>query len=114
MLTPVWPDRDDFIHVNQENIEEKMKPNFEKRPFGDAEFGVKGSVNTGHSPYDVYSAQKFWETCVQLIFFISRIQLLSLTSHIFPKEYASNGRVQKKIQKVSSTICLSYDQPLLV
>ena len=41
MLTPVWPDRDDFIHVNQENIEEKMKPNFEKRPYGDAEFGVK-------------------------------------------------------------------------
>ena len=57
MLTPVWPDRDDFIHVNQDNIEEKMKPNFEKRPYGDEEYGVKGSVNTGHSPYDVYSAQ---------------------------------------------------------
>ena len=35
-----------------------LKLNFKKRPFGDADFGVKGSVNTGHSPYDVFSAQK--------------------------------------------------------
>ena len=58
LLTPVWPDRDDFIHVHNENIEEGLKLNFKKRPFGDADFGVKGSVNTGHSPYDVFSAQK--------------------------------------------------------
>ena len=57
----MWPDRDDFIHVHNENIEEGLKLNFKKRPFGDADFGVKGSVNTGHSPYDVFSAQKSWE-----------------------------------------------------
>ena len=57
LLTPVWPDRDDFIQINEENIEDEMKPNFLKRPHGDADFGIKGSVNTEHSPYDVVSAQ---------------------------------------------------------
>ena len=57
----MWPDRDDFIRVHKENIKEEMKSNFVKRPFGNGVFGVKGSVNTEHSPYDVFSAQKFWE-----------------------------------------------------
>ena len=59
LLTPVWPDRDDFIRVHEENIKEEMKSNFVKRPYGDAEFGIKGSVDTEHSPYDALSAQKF-------------------------------------------------------
>ena len=58
-LTPVWPDRDDFIQINEDNIEEELKKNFEKRPYGDAEYGAKGSVDTKHSPYDVTSALKF-------------------------------------------------------
>ena len=61
LLTPVWPDRDDFIEIHEENILPEMKQNFVKRPYGDAEFGVKGSVDTEHSPYDAVSAQKFWE-----------------------------------------------------
>ena len=53
----MWPDRDDFIEINEENIEPEMRSNFLKRPHGDADFGIKGSVNTEHSPYDVVSAQ---------------------------------------------------------
>ena len=59
LLTPVWPDRDDFIRVHEENIDDEMKPNFVKRPFGNADFGVKGSVDTEHSPYDTVSAKSF-------------------------------------------------------
>ena len=65
LLTPVWPDRDDFIEINEENIEPEMRPNFLKRPHGDADFGIKGSVNTEHSPrvakchgYDGYIREK--------------------------------------------------------
>ena len=57
----MWPDRDDFIRINKDNIREELKKNFEKRPYGDAEYGAKGSVDTKHSPYDVSSALKFWE-----------------------------------------------------
>ena len=59
LLTPVWPDRDDFIRVHEENIDDEMKPNFVKRPFGNADFGVKGSVDTENSPYDTVSANSF-------------------------------------------------------
>ena len=61
LLTPVWPDRDDFIQINGDNIEEELRKNFVKRPYGDAEYGTKGSVDTKHSPYDVMSAIKLWE-----------------------------------------------------
>ena len=48
------PDRDDFIQINEDNIEEELKKNFVKRPYGDAEYGTAG-------PYDVISALKFLE-----------------------------------------------------
>ena len=59
LLTPVWPDRDDFIHINEDNIKAELKNNFVKRPFGDAEYRAAGSVDTKNSPYDVLSAIKF-------------------------------------------------------
>ena len=49
-------DRDEFVRLNEENIAPKMKNNFKKRPFGDAEFHAAGSVDHGHTPYDVQSA----------------------------------------------------------
>ena len=33
-LTPVWPDRDNFIRVNEENIAPEMRNQFVKRPYG--------------------------------------------------------------------------------
>ena len=54
-LTPVRHDRDEFVRLNEENIAPKMKNNFKKRPFGDAEFHAAGSVDHGHTPYDVQS-----------------------------------------------------------
>ena len=54
-LTPVWPDRDDFITLNEENIVSDHRKNFEKRPYGDAEFHTVGSVNHQNTPYDVLS-----------------------------------------------------------
>ena len=54
-LTPVRHDRDDFIHVNEENIEPNLVGNFEKRPYGDAGFHTDGSVDSEHTPYDVLS-----------------------------------------------------------
>ena len=50
------PDRDDFIKINEDNIKPSLRKNFVKRPFGTAEFGVDGSVDTRHSPYDLLSA----------------------------------------------------------
>ena len=61
MLTLLRPDRDDFININEDNIEPDLKKNFVKRPFGTADYGVKGSVNTRNSPYDVKSEPKNWE-----------------------------------------------------
>ena len=54
-LTPVRHDRDDFIRVHEENIELKLKNNFEKREYGDAGFHTAGSVDPKHTPYDVLS-----------------------------------------------------------
>ena len=51
----MWPDRDDFITLNEDNIAPDLKRNFEKRPYGDAEFHTSGSVNPQHTPYDVLS-----------------------------------------------------------
>ena len=56
MLTPVWPDRDNFIKLNEENIAPEKKINFNKRPYGDAEFHTAGSVDHDNTPYDVLSA----------------------------------------------------------
>ena len=58
MLTLLRPDRDDFININEDNIEPGLKKNFVKRIFGTADYGVKGSVNTRNSPYDVKSEPK--------------------------------------------------------
>ena len=54
-LTPVRHDRDDFIRVNEENIEPNLVGNFERRPYGDAGFHTGGSVDPEHTPYDVLS-----------------------------------------------------------
>ena len=54
-LTPVWPDRDDFITLNTENMRPDLRNNFLKRPYGDADFHTAGSVNHQHTPYDVLS-----------------------------------------------------------
>ena len=54
-LTPVWPDRDDFITLNVDNIRPGLEHNFAKRPYGDAEFHTSGSVNHQHTPYDFFS-----------------------------------------------------------
>ena len=55
-LTPVRHDRDNFIQVNEENIDPNLKDNFVKRPYGDAAFHTAGSVDPKHTPYDVLSA----------------------------------------------------------
>merc|ERR1719458_226381 len=49
------PDRDNFITLNEENIEEGSEGNFRKRVLGDRDFFEKDSVNTRNSPYDVLS-----------------------------------------------------------
>ena len=54
-LTPVRPDRDDFIELTEENIAPEKAKNFEKRPYGDSDFHSNGSVNHGRTPYDVLS-----------------------------------------------------------
>jgi len=56
------PDRDDYIEINHENIEPEMRPEFKIRPHGDADFGIKGSVNAEHSPYDVASVTHYGPT----------------------------------------------------
>ena len=48
-------DRDNFIRVNEDNIDPNLKKNFEKRPYGDAGFHTDGSVDPKHTPYDVLS-----------------------------------------------------------
>ena len=59
MLTPVRHDRDDFIHINESNIEPEMRNDFVKREYGNAEFHETGNVDTHHTPYDVASAHRF-------------------------------------------------------
>ena len=54
-LTPVRPDRDDFIELNEENMAAEKAKNFAKRPYGDAEVHSRGSVDHGRTPYDVLS-----------------------------------------------------------
>ena len=48
-------DRDNFIQVNEENIDPNLKNNFEKKLYGDAGFHTVGSVDPKHTPYDVLS-----------------------------------------------------------
>ena len=55
-LTPVRYDRDNFIRVNEDNIDPNLRNNFVKRPYGDAGFHTNGSVDPKHTPYDVLSA----------------------------------------------------------
>ena len=54
-LTPVRHDRDNFIHVNEDNIDPNLRNNFVKRPYGDAGDHTAGSVDPKHTPYDVLS-----------------------------------------------------------
>merc|ERR1711971_745744 len=49
------PDRDNFISINEENIEEGREGNFRKRVLGYSDFFERDSVNTRNSPYDVLS-----------------------------------------------------------
>ena len=56
LLTPVWPDRDNFIWLTSENIAQTNKNDFKKRPFGNARSRTPGSVDTKDTPYDVRSA----------------------------------------------------------
>ena len=51
----MWPDRDDFIILNEENIAPDLMNNFEKRPYGDSDFHTRDSVNHQNTPYDVLS-----------------------------------------------------------
>ena len=51
----MWHDRDDFIRVNEANIDPNLRNNFVKRPYGDAGFHTAGSVDPKHTPYDVLS-----------------------------------------------------------
>ena len=67
-LTPVWPDRDKYIQLNEENIDPLIRHDFEKRIYGDPHFFAKGSVDTAHSPYDVSSAQSLEKRCEILLF----------------------------------------------
>ena len=55
MLTPVWPDRDSFITINEENIVFGREGNYEKRDRGDAYWFEPGSVNLHNTPYDYLS-----------------------------------------------------------
>jgi len=57
-LTPVWPDRDDFIELNEENIAPEKAKNFAKRTYGDIYFHSTGSVDHSRTPYDVLSANR--------------------------------------------------------
>ena len=65
-LTPVWPDRDKYIQLNEENIDPLKRNDFEKRIYEDSDFFAEGSVDTAHSPYDVSSAQSFEKRCETL------------------------------------------------
>ena len=51
----MWHDRDDFIRVNEANIDPNLRNNFVKRPYGDAGLHTAGSVDPKHTPYDVLS-----------------------------------------------------------
>ena len=55
-LTPVRYDRDNFVQINELNIDPNLRNNFEKRPYGDAGFHTAGSLDPKHTPYDVLSA----------------------------------------------------------
>ena len=58
MLTPVRPDRDTYVELNEENIAPQRLKNFKKRPYGDAEVHQTGSVDHRRTPYDVLSDKK--------------------------------------------------------
>ena len=49
------PDRDNFISLNEENIQLGAEKNFVKRKQGYSDFFAKGSVNPKNTPYDVLS-----------------------------------------------------------
>ena len=57
-LTPVRHDRDEFISINEDNIDPKRKTDFDKRSFGVAGDHPVGGVDTHHTPYDFNSAKK--------------------------------------------------------
>ena len=83
--TPVWPDRDDFIEVNFENISPKMRNNFVKRPLGNARSHAAGSVNPKNTPYDAHSANQMWkETFLEWWCFYCYQMLLHSTPPLSP------------------------------
>ena len=51
-------DRDEFISINEDNIDPKRKTDFDKRSFGVAGDHPVGGVDTHHTPYDFNSAKK--------------------------------------------------------
>ena len=57
-LTPVRHDRDEFISINEDNIDPKRKTDFDKRSYGVAGDHPVGGVDTHHTPYDFNSAKK--------------------------------------------------------
>ena len=84
--TPVWPDRDEFIEVNFENISPKMRNNFVKRPKGNARSHAAGSVNPKNTPYDAHSANQMWkETFLELWCFYCHQMLLHSTPPFSPR-----------------------------
>ena len=51
-------DRDEFISINEENIDPDRKTEFDKRSYGVAGDHPVGGVDTHHTSYDFNSAKK--------------------------------------------------------
>ena len=76
------PDRDNFIAIHKENIEQGMEKNFEKRNWGHADFFEKGDVDHMNSPYDVssllhYGPQDFSKNGENVLSFLHALPDLS-------------------------------------
>ena len=51
-------DRDEFISINEDNIDPTKRNDFVKRLYGVAGDHPVGGVDTHHTPYDFNSAKK--------------------------------------------------------
>ena len=58
-------DRDEFISINEDNIDPTKRNDFVKRLYGVAGDHPVGGVDTHHAPYDFDSAKK-WKERVNL------------------------------------------------